>query len=89
MAHSHRIKSSIGNSILQFKERKIDYIGLLEDLYGNINALDNIDKRIKSALITLGAEMESIYYMHSPEKHYQYMLKEIEKFENIMHKFWP
>ena len=84
MENNHREK--IKDSILEFKKRKIDYIDLMNNLYDNIKALDNLDQSVENALINLSGEMETIYYMQAPEYHYKYMIDEISKFEPYIDK---
>ena len=60
--HRARIKSLIKKSLLQLKHGEIDFWGLLGNINGNINALDNLDKEVKYAFINLAGEMETIHY---------------------------
>lgn len=82
--HTKRIKKRIQEAILLFKSKKIDHIDLINTLQSNIEALDNLDQSVKEALITLSGEIETILYMESPKNHFEYMLKEVDKFEPFL-----
>jgi hypothetical protein len=84
--YRERIKDRIRDSILKFKKREIDYINLINDISGNISALDNLDRSVERALISLSAELETIHYMKAPKAHHSSMITEVEKFENFIDK---
>ena len=49
--HQNRIKERIKESIDKFKAKEIDYKRFIENISGNINALDQLPKELEDAKI--------------------------------------
>jgi SMC interacting uncharacterized protein involved in chromosome segregation len=84
--HQNRIKNRIKESIDKFKNKEIDYQEFIENISGNINALDQLPRELENAKVDICAELETIFYMHAPKDIYNKMLIEIEKFEKFIDK---
>jgi len=84
--HQNRIKERIKESIDKFKAKEIDYKRFIENISGNINALDQLPKELEDAKIDVCAELETIFYMQDPKDIYNKMLIEVQKFEKFIDK---
>jgi hypothetical protein len=81
-----RIKEKIKKCIADFKNNAIDFYQLTLELENNLNALDNLEKSVKNALISLSGELEIIHFtVDSDKQHYQ-MIIELKKFEKFLKK---
>lgn len=84
--HQNRIKNRIKESIDKCKNKEIDYQEFIENISGNINALDQLPRELENAKVDICAELETIFYMYAPKDIYNKMLIEVEKFEKFIDK---
>ena len=83
--HTDKIIRNIINTLEKFKTSSINYLELLNNIDGNVNALD-CNKDLYNAFINFSCEIKTIHFTVDSDKEFKEMLKEVEKFEKFIDK---
>ncbi len=83
--HTDRIVKNIITTLEKFKIKSIDYLGLLDNIDGNVSALD-YNKDLCNAFNDFACEIKTIHFTVDSDKEFEEMLIEVQKFEKFIDK---
>ena len=81
--HTDRIIRNIINTLGKFKTKSINYLELLDNIDGNVNALD-CNKDLYNAFIDFACEIKTIHFTIDSDKEFKEMLKKVNSFEKFI-----